>query len=84
MNVRHLALTLALVIGVALAAPARVLADDCPDSENPDACADVISAPDGADRGSPAATDAAVPVLDANGDAIPYVEETTDAGPLNP
>ena len=83
MNVRHLALTLALVIGVAVAPPARAFADDCPDSENPDACADVMTAPDGTDGASLAATDA-VPVIDANGDAIPYVEETTDAGLLNP
>jgi len=81
MNVRHLALTLALVIGVAVAVPARALADDCTESENPDACADVMPAPGGTGS-TPGAPDMTVPTVDSSGDPIPFVQETTAPPPV--
>ena len=85
MKVRHLTLALLLAFGMAVASPTRALADDCPDSDAPDAsaaaCADVLPAADATadvSTGVPAMT---VPAVDADGDPIPYVEETTAPPP---
>jgi hypothetical protein len=82
-KVRHLTLVVALAFGVAAASPARALAHDCPSGDSADAtaqaaCDDTLSAPDGPDAG---AADASVPTVDADGDAIPFVEETTAPEP---
>ena len=83
MKARHLSLALVLAVGMAVVSPAHVLADDCPDNDAPDACADAMPASDGPD-GVPNAPDVTVPSVDASGDPIPYVEENTDTAPLSP
>jgi len=69
MKIRHLTLAIILALGAAAASPSRALADDCPGSD--------------ADATSQTACDDAMPALavDADGDPIPYVEETTAPPP---
>jgi hypothetical protein len=86
MKVRHLTLVVALALGIAAASPARALANDCPSSDSPDgttqaACDDSMPAADGSPAASVGADDVSVPTVDADGDPIPYVEETTAPPP---
>ena len=80
MKVRHLTLAIILALGAAAASPSRALADDCPgsdaDATSQAACDDTMPAADGPADVSPGAPTMTVPAVDADGDPIPYVEET--------
>ena len=87
MKVRHVIFAIILALGAAAASPSRALAEDCPGSDEQDAtaqCDDAMPSFDGPDSVSPAAPDVAVPMVDADGDPIPYVDETIDPFPLSP
>jgi len=86
MKIRHLTLAVLLALGAAAASPSRALADDCPgsDADATSQCDDAMPSVDGPDSVSPAAPDVAVPMVDADGDPIPYVDETIDPIPLSP
>ncbi len=78
MKLRHLTLAIVLALGAAGASPSRALAD-CPGSDQQDAtaqCDDAMPSVDAPDSVSPGAPDMAVPMVDADGDPIPFVEET--------
>ena len=86
MRLRHPVLAFALAFCLSVASPARALADDCPNGDSPDgvaqaACGDAVPAAAVPESVPADASDAAFPTIDANGDPIPYVEETT-APPL--
>ncbi len=87
MKIRHLTLAIILALGATGASPSRALADDCPGSDQHDAtaqCDDAMPSVDAPDSVSPGAPDIAVPMVDADGDPIPYVDETIDPIPLSP
>ena len=87
MKIRHLTLAILLALGAAGASPSRAMAEDCPGSDEQDAtsqCDDAMPSVDGPDSVSPGAPDMAVPMVDADGDPIPYVDETIDPIPLGP
>ena len=84
MKIRHLTLAILLALGAAAASPSRALAQDCPGSDQQDAtsqCDDAMPAVDGPDSVSPGAPDMTVPMVDADGDPIPFVEETLAPAP---
>ena len=85
MKVRHLTLALILALGAAVASPSRALAEDCPgsdaDATSQAACDDAMPSLDGLAGASDGAPDVAVPTVDADGDPIPFVEETTAPPP---
>ena len=85
MNIRHLTLAILLALGTAAASPSRALADDCPgsdeDATSQAACDDVMPSIDGPSSAPEGAPDVAVPTVDADGDPIPFVEETTAPPP---
>jgi hypothetical protein len=67
---------------MAVAAPMHARADDCP-GRDLDACVDLMPVDD-PDEVTAAAPEVTVPVVDADGDVIPYVEEAIDPVPLSP
>ena len=85
MKVRHLTLAIILALGAGATSPSRALADDCPgsdaDATSQAACDDAMPSLDGPAGASDGAPDVAVPMVDANGDPIPFVEETTAPPP---
>jgi len=85
MKIRHLTLAIILALGAAAASPSRALADDCPgsdaDAPSQTACDDAMPAADATADVSTGAAAMTVLAVDADGDPIPYVEETTAPPP---
>ena len=84
MKIRHLILAILLALGAAAAWPSRALAEDCPGSDSDAtshaACDDAMPSTDAVDGGVDA-PEVSVPTVDADGDPIPFVEETTAPPP---
>jgi hypothetical protein len=88
MKVRRVTLAVALAFGLTVASPARALADDCRDRDATDAnsqagCNEVMPALGGPNDVEMMAPDLSVPTVDADGDPIPFVEETSAPPPGN-